>query len=87
MMVCMLCNQQHYYITHFLNKLPCFPEINCRVNFVFMSDCINLIFLSTSDKTLRGFEPVYPDNLCIDLKTFCNAFPFHIVFDEEVSDG
>lgn len=48
---------------------------------------INLIFLSTSDKTLRVFEPVYPDNLCIDMKTFCNAFPFHIVFDEEVRDG
>ncbi|XP_033895800.2 guanylate cyclase soluble subunit beta-2-like [Acipenser ruthenus] len=35
-------------------------------------------------KLLRGFEPVYPETLCIDLKTFCNAFPFHIVFDEEV---
>ncbi|XP_036412758.1 guanylate cyclase soluble subunit beta-2-like [Colossoma macropomum] len=35
-------------------------------------------------KLLRGFEPVYPDELCIDLKTFCNAFPFHIVFDEEL---
>ncbi|XP_067306821.1 guanylate cyclase soluble subunit beta-2-like [Pseudorasbora parva] len=35
-------------------------------------------------KTLRRFEPVYPDNICIDLKTFCNAFPFHIVFDEEL---
>ncbi|XP_016412985.1 guanylate cyclase soluble subunit beta-2-like [Sinocyclocheilus rhinocerous] len=35
-------------------------------------------------KTLRAFEPAYPDNLCIDLKTFCNAFPFHIVFDEEL---
>ncbi|MGH0146957.1 UNVERIFIED_CONTAM: hypothetical protein FKN15_051253 [Acipenser sinensis] len=35
-------------------------------------------------KLLRGFEPVYPEMLCIDLKTFCNAFPFHIVFDEEV---
>uniref|UniRef100_A0A8C2JCF4 guanylate cyclase n=1 Tax=Cyprinus carpio TaxID=7962 RepID=A0A8C2JCF4_CYPCA len=31
-----------------------------------------------------GEQPVYPDNLCIDLKTFCNAFPFHIVFDEEL---
>ncbi|CAB1347502.1 unnamed protein product [Coregonus sp. 'balchen'] len=30
-------------------------------------------------KPLRGFEPVYPENLCIDLKTFCNAFPFYIV--------
>ncbi|XP_036393528.1 guanylate cyclase soluble subunit beta-2-like [Megalops cyprinoides] len=35
-------------------------------------------------KLLRGFEPVYPEALCIDLKTFCNAFPFHIVFDEEL---
>nr|XP_015216437.1 PREDICTED: guanylate cyclase soluble subunit beta-2-like isoform X1 [Lepisosteus oculatus]XP_015216438.1 PREDICTED: guanylate cyclase soluble subunit beta-2-like isoform X2 [Lepisosteus oculatus] len=35
-------------------------------------------------KLLRGFEPVYPETLCIDLKTFCNAFPFHIVFDEEL---
>ncbi|XP_026797175.3 guanylate cyclase soluble subunit beta-2 [Pangasianodon hypophthalmus] len=35
-------------------------------------------------KLLRGFEPMYPDELCIDLKTFCNAFPFHIVFDEQL---
>ncbi|XP_060719057.1 guanylate cyclase soluble subunit beta-2-like isoform X1 [Tachysurus vachellii] len=35
-------------------------------------------------KLLRGFEPIYPDELCIDLKTFCNAFPFHIVFDEQL---
>lgn len=27
---------------------------------------------------------MYPDELCIDLKTFCSAFPFHIVFDEDV---
>ncbi|KAM4627539.1 guanylate cyclase soluble subunit beta-2-like [Polymixia lowei] len=35
-------------------------------------------------KLLRGFEPVYPKNLNIDLKTFCNVFPFHIVFDEQL---
>ncbi|XP_051535348.1 guanylate cyclase soluble subunit beta-2-like [Myxocyprinus asiaticus] len=35
-------------------------------------------------KTLWGFQPVYPDHLCVDLKTFCNAFPFHIVFDEQL---
>ncbi|KAM9439599.1 guanylate cyclase soluble subunit beta-2-like [Clarias gariepinus] len=35
-------------------------------------------------KLLRGFEPMYPDELCIDLKTFCTAFPFHIVFDEQL---
>uniref|UniRef100_A0A8C1LX34 guanylate cyclase n=1 Tax=Cyprinus carpio TaxID=7962 RepID=A0A8C1LX34_CYPCA len=46
----------------------------CSLNFFYFYWC----------KTLRAFEPVYPDNLCIDLKTFCNAFPFHIVFDEEL---
>ncbi|XP_053176223.1 guanylate cyclase soluble subunit beta-2-like [Scomber japonicus] len=35
-------------------------------------------------KLLRGFEPVYPVALNIDLKTFCHAFPFHIVFDEQL---
>ncbi|XP_070762135.1 guanylate cyclase soluble subunit beta-2-like [Enoplosus armatus] len=35
-------------------------------------------------KLLRGFEPVYPTTLNIDLKTFCHAFPFHIVFDEQL---
>ncbi|XP_035240242.1 guanylate cyclase soluble subunit beta-2-like [Anguilla anguilla] len=35
-------------------------------------------------KLLRGFEPVYPEALCIDLKTFCNSFPFHVVFDQEL---
>ncbi|XP_067451995.1 guanylate cyclase soluble subunit beta-2-like [Thunnus thynnus] len=35
-------------------------------------------------KLLRGFEPVYPMTLNIDLKTFCQAFPFHIVFDEQL---
>uniref|UniRef100_A0A8C4S0B9 guanylate cyclase n=1 Tax=Erpetoichthys calabaricus TaxID=27687 RepID=A0A8C4S0B9_ERPCA len=34
---------------------------------------------------LRGFEPVYPETLCIDINTFCNIFPFHIVFDEELA--
>ncbi|KAM9359474.1 guanylate cyclase soluble subunit beta-2-like [Symphorus nematophorus] len=35
-------------------------------------------------KLLRGFQPVYPTTLYIDLKTFCHAFPFHIVFDEQL---
>uniref|UniRef100_A0A8C4FFQ7 guanylate cyclase n=1 Tax=Dicentrarchus labrax TaxID=13489 RepID=A0A8C4FFQ7_DICLA len=35
-------------------------------------------------KLLRGFQPVYPTALNIDLKTFCHAFPFHIVFDEQL---
>ncbi|XP_063298577.1 guanylate cyclase soluble subunit beta-2-like [Pelobates fuscus] len=35
-------------------------------------------------KMLRGFLPVYPNNLWVDVKTFCNGLPFHIVFDEEL---
>ena len=30
------------------------------------------------------FEPIYPEWLWIEEKTFCNAFPFHVVFDESV---
>ncbi|XP_006874212.1 PREDICTED: guanylate cyclase soluble subunit beta-2-like [Chrysochloris asiatica] len=30
------------------------------------------------------FETVYPERLWIEVKTFCNAFPFHIVFDESL---
>uniref|UniRef100_A0A8D2CLK4 guanylate cyclase n=1 Tax=Sciurus vulgaris TaxID=55149 RepID=A0A8D2CLK4_SCIVU len=28
------------------------------------------------------FKPIYPENLWIEAKTFCDAFPFHIIFDE-----
>ncbi|XP_063294967.1 guanylate cyclase soluble subunit beta-2-like [Pelobates fuscus] len=33
---------------------------------------------------LTTFQPVYPDRLWIDVKAFCNEFPFHIVFDREL---
>ncbi|XP_023573023.1 guanylate cyclase soluble subunit beta-2 [Octodon degus] len=29
-----------------------------------------------------AFQPLYPETLWMDVKTFCIAFPFHIVFDE-----
>ncbi|XP_030071513.1 guanylate cyclase soluble subunit beta-2-like [Microcaecilia unicolor] len=35
-------------------------------------------------KILRGFAPAYPETLWVDVKTFCNGLPFHIVFDEEL---
>ncbi|TSY13809.1 Guanylate cyclase soluble subunit beta-2 [Bagarius yarrelli] len=37
-----------------------------------------------SDKILQSFCPSYPQTLWIDEKAFCNAFPFHIVFDQDV---
>lgn len=33
---------------------------------------------------LNTFEPIYPEQLWIEVKTFCSAFPFHVVFDESV---
>uniref|UniRef100_A0A7M4E2R0 guanylate cyclase n=1 Tax=Crocodylus porosus TaxID=8502 RepID=A0A7M4E2R0_CROPO len=31
---------------------------------------------------LSTFEPIYPERLWVEERTFCNAFPFHVVFDE-----
>ncbi|XP_049634437.1 guanylate cyclase soluble subunit beta-2-like [Suncus etruscus] len=33
---------------------------------------------------VNTFLPIYPERLWIEEKTFCNAFPFHIVFDESL---
>ncbi|XP_027960573.1 guanylate cyclase soluble subunit beta-2-like [Eumetopias jubatus] len=33
---------------------------------------------------VNTFVPVYPERLWIEQKTFCSAFPFHIVFDESL---
>nr|XP_045011472.1 guanylate cyclase soluble subunit beta-2-like [Jaculus jaculus] len=30
------------------------------------------------------FQPIYPERLWVEEKTFCHAFPFHVVFDEIV---
>ncbi|XP_078734598.1 guanylate cyclase soluble subunit beta-2-like [Lampetra fluviatilis] len=35
-------------------------------------------------RLLRGFQAVFPDTLWVDERTFCNSFPFHVVFDEEL---
>lgn len=34
----------------------------------------------------QSFTPSYPKRLWIDEQAFCNAFPFHIVFDQDVSN-
>ncbi|KAK0143323.1 Guanylate cyclase soluble subunit beta-2 [Merluccius polli] len=31
-----------------------------------------------------SFRPCYPDRLWLEEEAFCNAFPFHIVFDEDL---
>ncbi|XP_051874564.1 guanylate cyclase soluble subunit beta-2-like [Pristis pectinata] len=47
-------------------------------------DTIRGIVRLGKGRLLRGFEPVYPDKLWIEIRTFCNSFPFHIVFNQEL---
>ena len=32
-----------------------------------------------------GFTAQYPDKLSIDVQSFCNAFPYHMVFDKDMT--
>ncbi|XP_074657391.1 guanylate cyclase soluble subunit beta-2-like [Tubulanus polymorphus] len=36
-------------------------------------------------KLFRGFSPTFPERIQIDPKTFVNAFPYHVVFDVDLS--
>ncbi|XP_059183999.1 guanylate cyclase soluble subunit beta-2 [Centropristis striata] len=46
-------------------------------------DLIRAVVLS--EKGINDtFSPCYPDKLWVEEKAFCNAFPFHIVFDEDL---
>uniref|UniRef100_A0A2K5DMW3 guanylate cyclase n=1 Tax=Aotus nancymaae TaxID=37293 RepID=A0A2K5DMW3_AOTNA len=44
-------------------------------------DVVRSIVMFGKGHVANAFEPVYPERLWIEEKTFCNAFPFHIVFD------
>ncbi|XP_036599802.1 guanylate cyclase soluble subunit beta-2-like [Trichosurus vulpecula] len=44
-------------------------------------DIVRSVVIFGKGNLQNHFEPVYPDRLWIEEKTFCNAFPFHIVFD------
>uniref|UniRef100_G1QUQ7 guanylate cyclase n=1 Tax=Nomascus leucogenys TaxID=61853 RepID=G1QUQ7_NOMLE len=47
-------------------------------------DVVRSIVMFGKGHLLNTFEPIYPERLWIEEKTFCNAFPFHIVFDESL---
>ncbi|XP_008579863.1 PREDICTED: guanylate cyclase soluble subunit beta-2-like [Galeopterus variegatus] len=47
-------------------------------------DTVRSIVMFGKGHLMNTFEPVYPERLWIEEKTFCNAFPFHIVFDESL---
>ncbi|XP_023392486.1 guanylate cyclase soluble subunit beta-2-like [Pteropus vampyrus] len=47
-------------------------------------EIVRSIVMFGKGHVLNTFVPIYPERLWIEEKTFCNAFPFHIVFDESL---
>ncbi|XP_019957801.2 guanylate cyclase soluble subunit beta-2 [Paralichthys olivaceus] len=47
-------------------------------------DLIRALSLSEKGSHQSTFNPCYPDKLWMEEKSFCNAFPFHIVFDKDL---
>ncbi|KAM6178192.1 guanylate cyclase soluble subunit beta-2-like [Rhynchocyon petersi] len=47
-------------------------------------DVVRSIVMFGKGHFINTFRTVYPERLWIEVKTFCNAFPFHIVFDESL---
>ncbi|XP_035533921.1 guanylate cyclase soluble subunit beta-2-like [Morone saxatilis] len=47
-------------------------------------DLLRAVVLSEKGSLQCTFSPCYPNNLWMEEKAFCNAFPFHIVFDEDL---
>ncbi|KAL7370294.1 hypothetical protein ABVT39_025085 [Epinephelus coioides] len=45
---------------------------------------IRAVVLSDKGSLHCTFSPCYPNKLWVEEKAFCNAFPFHIVFDEDL---
>ncbi|KAG7502371.1 guanylate cyclase soluble subunit beta-2-like [Solea senegalensis] len=47
-------------------------------------DLIRALVLSAEGSHQSNFCPCYPDKLWMEEKAFCNAFPFHIIFDKDL---
>ncbi|XP_034402886.1 guanylate cyclase soluble subunit beta-2 [Cyclopterus lumpus] len=47
-------------------------------------DLIKAVVCSDKGIPHCTFSPCYPDKLWVEEKAFCHAFPFHIVFDEDL---
>lgn len=49
---------------------------------IFMCLCVCVVGI-----LLRTFVPLFPERLWVEERIFCCVFPFHIVFDETVSQA
>ncbi|KAF7651393.1 hypothetical protein LDENG_00111540 [Lucifuga dentata] len=47
-------------------------------------ELIRMVVLQEEEEEEGTFIPCYPDRLWMEEKAFCHAFPFHIVFDEDL---
>ncbi|XP_060128249.1 guanylate cyclase soluble subunit beta-2-like [Zootoca vivipara] len=56
---------------------------NSRKDSLFVNSlCVLSITLCFIEDLIRTLEPFFPERLWVEERTFCCAFPFHIVFDE-----
>uniref|UniRef100_A0A8C2X247 guanylate cyclase n=1 Tax=Cyclopterus lumpus TaxID=8103 RepID=A0A8C2X247_CYCLU len=63
-------NILRYAVTQLSNAVLTLMEWVCFIYFPGIPHCT--------------FSPCYPDKLWVEEKAFCHAFPFHIVFDEDL---
>uniref|UniRef100_A0A8C6XI36 guanylate cyclase n=1 Tax=Naja naja TaxID=35670 RepID=A0A8C6XI36_NAJNA len=54
----------------------------CSLNFTRWEKPGKKICFFSTGNLLHTFEPLFPERLWLDERTFCHAFPFHLVFDE-----
>ncbi|XP_028275165.1 guanylate cyclase soluble subunit beta-2 [Parambassis ranga] len=47
-------------------------------------DLIRHVVLMGKGSLWNSFTPRYPSELCMEVKAFCDVFPFHLVFDKDL---
>ncbi|XP_019384057.1 PREDICTED: guanylate cyclase soluble subunit beta-2-like [Crocodylus porosus] len=56
--------------------------LSCHLKKKSLWDIVRSVVKFRKGNLLSTFEPIYPERLWVEERTFCNAFPFHVVFDE-----
>ncbi|XP_053312031.1 guanylate cyclase soluble subunit beta-2-like [Spea bombifrons] len=67
-----------------LNKITEVLTVTVFCNKKSYWDIIRNVVIFAKGSLLNTFQPVYPETLWMDVKAFCNEFPFHIVFDKQL---
>uniref|UniRef100_A0A3Q3EY32 guanylate cyclase n=1 Tax=Labrus bergylta TaxID=56723 RepID=A0A3Q3EY32_9LABR len=58
-------------------------DLKCVAS-VTLTECVCVCLISFTGSLQCAFRPCYPNKLWMEEKAFCDAFPFHIVFDRHL---